>query len=106
MANTIAENSITILFTAEAAKSYLYKVVLIIEHVEGEGPGLLLRALGPVEMCRVWRGDAVPDTLRHEARLLGEASRHWACASARSSSRAGSAGTIFAGRRWKGDRAT
>jgi GMP synthase (glutamine-hydrolysing) len=44
-------------------------VVLIIEHVEGEGPGLLLPPL-EAEICRLWRGDPLPDTVRHRALVV------------------------------------
>jgi GMP synthase (glutamine-hydrolysing) len=44
-------------------------VVLIVEHVEGEGPGLLLPPLN-AEVCRVWRGEPIPDKVRHDALIV------------------------------------
>jgi GMP synthase-like glutamine amidotransferase len=44
-------------------------VVLIIEHVEGEGAGLLTAPLGEIEVCRAWR-EPVAEAPRHEALIV------------------------------------
>jgi GMP synthase-like glutamine amidotransferase len=43
---------------------------LIVQHVEGEGAGLLLPSLGPADICRTWRGDVIPDGIEHDGLVV------------------------------------
>jgi GMP synthase-like glutamine amidotransferase len=50
---------------------------LIVEHVEGEGPRLLLPSLD-AEICRVWRGEPLPEKVRHDALIvMGGSNAAW-----------------------------
>jgi GMP synthase-like glutamine amidotransferase len=52
--------------------------MLVVEHVEGEGPGLLGEALGRFEVCRRWRNDPVPEEATHDGILvLGGSGSAW-----------------------------